>query len=252
MLHRTIAKGEPERLRGVALVTGSSSGIGEGIARGLAREGMTVVVNSRASHERGQLVAEEIGGSYISADISDPSVARSLIDSIVAEHGHLDLLVNNAGTTEEIPHEDLEAADRGVWRRIFETNVFGTWDLSVAAMPYLRRSPDGHVVMVTSLGGQRPLGSSIPYAASKAALDHLTRLLASTVGPEVRVNAVAPGFVNTPWTSAWDDLRESVAARVPLQRVAEPDDLAAAVVGLHRMRYVTGQILAIDGGLHLR
>lgn len=243
---------EPAALRGVALVTGSASGIGEGIARRLAAEGMTVVVNSRASAERGRQIADEIGGIYVQADIADPAAASELVGEVVSRTGQLDLLVNNAGTTEVIPHGDLEKADREVWRRIFETNVFGTWDLSVAAMAHLRRSPDGHIVMITSLGGQRPLGSSVPYSVSKAALDHMTRVLASTVGPEVRVNAVAPGFVDTPWTSTWTRMRAEVAAEVPLQRVAEPDDMAVAVAGLHRMRYATGQVVAVDGGRHLR
>jgi ketoreductase RED2 len=241
-----------DRLRGVALVTGSSSGIGEGIARRLAAEGMTVVVNSHASGERGRRIADEIGGDYIAADIADGDQSRAMIEQVVDRHGGLDLLINNAGTTRVIPHADLEAADREVWRRVFETNVFGTWDLCVAAMPTLRRSPAGHIVMITSLGGQRPLGSSLPYAVSKAALDHMTRVLASTVGPEVRVNAIAPGFVDTPWTSSWDAMRAHVAQEVPLQRVADPEDIAVAVAGLHRMLYVTGQVLAVDGGRHLR
>lgn len=242
----------PGRLDGVALVTGSSSGIGEAIARRLAAEGMTVVVNSHASGERGQRIAQEIGGHYVAADIADPAASRAMVEEVVGRLGRLDLLINNAGTTRVIPHADLDAADRPVWREIFETNVFGTWDLSVAAMPHLRTSPAGHIVMITSLGGQRPLGSCLPYAVSKAALDHMTRVLASTVGPEVRVNAVAPGFVDTPWTSRWDEMRAAVAAQVPLQRVAEPDDVAVAVAGLHRMCYVTGQVLQVDGGRHLR
>lgn len=241
-----------EPLTGVALVTGSSSGIGEGIARRLAREGMTVVVNSHASLARGTEIAREIGGDYIPADIADGAQSAAMIAELIERHGHLDLLVNNAGTTRLIPHADLKAADRTVWRDIFETNVFGTWDLCVAAMPHLRQSPDGHIIMITSLGGQRSLGSSIPYAISKAALDHMTRLLASTVGPEVRVNAVAPGFVDTAWTSEWHEMRSEVAAEVPLQRVAAPDDMAVTVAGLHRMRYATGQVLAVDGGRHLR
>ena len=241
-----------EPLAGVALVTGSSSGIGEGIARRLAAEGMTVVVNSHASGERGATVAREIGGDYLPADLADCDQTRALIAEVIARHGGLDLLVNNAGTTRVIPHDDLEAADREAWREIFETNVFGTWDLCIAAMPHLRVAPAGHIIMITSLGGQRPLGSSIPYAISKAALDHMTRLLASTVGPEVRVNAVAPGFVDTPWTSGWHGMRSEVSAEVPLGRVASPDDMAVAVAGLHRMLYATGQVLAVDGGRHLR
>ncbi|MCU1530166.1 MAG: Granaticin polyketide synthase putative ketoacyl reductase 2 [Frondihabitans sp.] len=241
-----------EPLEGVALVTGSSSGIGEGIARRLAEEGMRVVIHSRSSAERGRALAREIGGLYVQADIADGDQSRRMVDEVIGTLGRLDLLVNNAGTTQEIPHADLDAADREVWRRIFEVNVFGTWDLCVAAMPHLRVAPHGHIVMITSLGGQRPLGSSIPYSVSKAAADQLTRILASTVGPEVRVNAVAPGFVDTPWTSEWHELRARVAAEVPLQRVATPDDIAIAVAGLHRTTYATGQVLAVDGGYHLR
>lgn len=114
---------------------------------------MTVVVNAHRSGERGREVARSIGGAYVEADISSPGAARGLIDAVIGRFGALDLLVNNAATTDVIPHEHPEAADRAVWRRIFEANVFGTWDLCVAAMPHLRRSPDGHVVMITWLGG---------------------------------------------------------------------------------------------------
>lgn len=213
---------------------------------------MTVVVNSSSSIAAGEAVAREIGGSYLQADIGKEDQARGLVERTVAEHGRLDLVVNNAGTTVEIPHGDLAAATTAVWRRILDVNVIGTWHVTTAAVPHLRRSDSGHVVNITSLGGQRPLGSSIPYAVSKAGLDHLTRLLASTLGPDIRVNAVAPGFVETPWTSEWDELRERVTARAPLRRTATPEDIAEAVIGLHRATYVTGQVLAVDGGLHLR
>lgn len=241
-----------DQLSGVAVVTGSSSGIGAAVARRLAADGMTVVVNSHTSVDAGRAVAEEIGGDYVQADVSDEEQAQQLVRETVEEHGRLDLVVNNAGTTTEVPHEDLDGATPEIWRRIFEVNVLGTWHVTHAAVPHLRASGAGHVVNVTSLGGQRPLGSSIPYSVSKAGVDHLTRLLASVLGPEVRVNAVAPGFVETPWTAAWDDLREGVAAHVPLRRTAKPDDIAEAVIGLHRAAYVTGQVLAVDGGLHLR
>jgi ketoreductase RED2 len=167
-------------------------------------------------------------------------------------YGRLDVLVNNAGTTVVIPHHDLEAATPDVWRRIFDVNVVGTWQVTVAALPHLRTSGAGCVVNVTSLAGVRQTGSSIPYAASKAALNHVTRLLANVVGPEVRVNAVAPGLVDTPWTADWDTVREVVRSSAPLQRSGQPDDIADVVLALVRSRYVTGQVVVADGGLGLR
>jgi len=119
-------------------------------------------------------------------------------------------------------------------------------------MPHLRASGAGVVVNVSSLAGVRPTGSSIPYAASKAALNHLTRLLANVVGPEVRVNAVAPGLIDTPWTADWDDVRAGVNAMAPLKRSGQPDDVADAVVALVDASYVTGQVWVVDGGLSLR
>jgi ketoreductase RED2 len=107
-------------------------------------------------------------------------------------------------------------------------------------------------VNVTSLAGVRPTGSSIPYAVSKAALNHLTLLLANAMGPQVRVNAVAPGLVDTPWTADWDDIRAFVHATAPLQRSARPDDVAEVVLSVLRSSYVTGQVWVVDGGLGLR
>lgn len=241
-----------ENLTGVAIVTGSSSGMGAAMARRLAGAGMTVVVNSNSSVEAGEAVAAEIGGAYEQADVSDEAQADRLVARTVDRFGRLDLLVNNAGTTVTIPQADLESATTDIWRRILEVNILGTWHVTTAAVPHLRSSPNGHVVNVTSLGGQRPIGSSIPYSVSKAGLDHLTRLLASTLGPEIRVNAVAPGFVDTPWTSGWSEMRDRVTSKIPLRRAGRPEDIAEAVIGLHRSTYVTGQILAVDGGYHLR
>jgi ketoreductase RED2 len=158
--------------------------------------------------------------------------------------------VNNAGTTALIPHHDLEAATVDTWRRIFEVNVFGTWAMSVAAMPALREAT-GSIVNVASVAGVRPTGSSIPYAASKAALNHMTRLVAKVVGPQVRVNAVAPGLVDTPWTADWDFVREVVQQAAPLRRSGRPEDVAEVVVSLARSAYVTGQVVVVDGGLSL-
>ena len=237
----------------VALVTGSSSGIGAATARLLAQGGATVVVNSARSVAAGQALADELAGaSYIQADIADEDEARALVDNTVQRHGRLDILVNNAGTTQVIAHNDLEAATPDIWRRIFSVNVFGTWQVSVAAIPHLKASGDGVIVNVSSIAGHRPTGSSIPYAASKAAVSHMTSLLANVVGPEIRVNAVAPGLVDTPWTADWDLVRAFVQGQAPLGRSAQPEDVADVIVSLVTASYVTGETVLIDGGLHLR
>jgi NAD(P)-dependent dehydrogenase (short-subunit alcohol dehydrogenase family) len=195
-------------------------------------------------------VADEIGGSYVQADVGDETQARALVEQVVSRFGRLDVLVNNAGTTERIAHANLPAATPDIWRRLYDVNVIAPFVLVTAAEQVLRES-QGCVVNVSSLAGVKPTGSSIPYAASKAALNHVTRLLAKALGPDVRVNAVAPGLVATPWTQDWDDLHQLVAAMAPLRRVATPDDVAEAVLGLVRATYVTGEVLVLDGGLGL-
>jgi ketoreductase RED2 len=235
------------------LITGSSSGIGASTAHLFAALGATVVINSSTSTEAGESLAAELpDASYVQADIADELQARRLIAEVVDRHGHLDVLVNNAGTTQVISHADLEAATPAVWRRIFDVNVIGTWQVTVAAVSHLRASGRGQVINVSSVAGERPTGSSIPYACSKAAVSHMTRLLANVLGPDIRVNAVAPGLVDTPWTADWALVREFVNAQAPLQRSASPEDVAEVIVGLARAAYVTGEVVLVDGGLHLR
>ncbi len=234
----------------VVLVTGSTSGIGEATARRFAAEGDVVVLNSLHSTERGAELATSLPRSlYVQGDVSVPEDCERLVATVLERCGRLDVLVNNAGTTRVIDHRDLAAADVSVWREIFEVNVFGTWSLSVAAMAALRES-HGAIVNVSSLAGVRPTGSSIPYAASKAALNHLTVLLARAVGPEVRVNAVAPGLVDTPWTQDWDEVRAVVSSRAPLRRSGTPVDVADVIFALAGAAYVTGDVVLVDGGLH--
>jgi ketoreductase RED2 len=235
------------------LITGSSSGIGASTARRFAALGATVVVNSSTSVEAGRSLAADLpGASYIQADIADQQQAQQLVDGVIERCGRLDVLVNNAGTTQVISHADLAGASPDVWRRIFDVNVIGTWQVTVAAVDHLRASGRGQVINVSSVAGERPTGSSIPYACSKAAVSHMTRLLANVLGPAVRVNAVAPGLVDTPWTADWGTVREFVNTQAPLQRSARPEDVADLIVGLARSSYVTGEVVLIDGGLHLR
>ena len=149
-----------------------------------------------------------------------------------------------------MPHHDLAALTDEIFARTFDINVTGTWLLTKAAMPYLKQSADGNVINITSIAGVRPVGSSIAYSMAKAALNQMTRLLAKSCAP-VRVNAVAPGLVETPWTRDWQAQHEGVKARAPLKRSATPDDCVEATLGLLRTRYATGHIFVVDGGLTL-
>lgn len=237
----------------VAIVTGSSSGIGKAVATALAQVGAAVVVNSATSVAAGKEVADSLPQAiYVQGDISGEEACHELVTAALSNFGRLDILVNNAGTTNVIRHSDLDAATDEIWRRIFEVNVLGTWHMTRAAVPALREGGDGSVVNITSVAGIRPAGSSIPYAVSKAGLNHLTLLLAKVLGPEIRVNAVAPGLVDTPWTADWDAIRETVKAQAPLRRVAQPEDIADAVLGLIAAKAATGQVLTVDAGMALR
>lgn len=232
----------------VVLVTGASSGIGEATAERFASFGATVAVNSRSSVEEGRAVADRIGGSYHQADIADESAVRTMVDEVIAAHGRLDVLINNAGTTSVIPHADLDGVTDEVWNRILGVNIVGTWYASRAAIPHLRRSDNGSIVNITSIAGSNAVGSCIPYAVSKAGLDQMTVLLANALGPDVRVNAVAPGLVRTPWTEDWDEVRAAVERAAPMRREAMPEDVAEACTYLAESTFVTGEVLTVDGG----
>lgn len=235
----------------VVLVTGSTSGIGKATALAFAKAGDQVVFNSVRSVEAGgELAAATPGSYYVQGDIALSEDCARIITEVLARFGRLDVLINNAGTTRRIDHHDIEAADLDVWREIFEVNVFGTWNLSVRAMDALRASK-GVIVNVSSVAGSHSGGSSIPYSASKAALNQMTVLLAKAMGPEVRVNAVAPGLIATPWTESWQRTHEFVSATAPLRRSGTPEDVAEVILSLASASYVTGQVVTVDGGLTL-
>ncbi len=232
----------------VVLVTGASSGIGERTAERFAALGATVAVNSASSVEAGRVVADRIGGTYHQADISVESAVVGMIEEVVSAHGGLDVLVNNAGATQVIPHADLDAVTDEVWHRILSVNLLGTWYASRAAVPHLSRSGNGCIINMTSIAGSNAVGSCIPYSVSKAGLNQMTILMANVLGPTVRVNAIAPGLVDTPWTASWDAVRKSVRAVAPMRRSATPDDVAEACLFLARSTFVTGEVLTVDGG----
>lgn len=234
----------------VALVTGSTSGIGEAVARRLASLGASVVVNSSSSAQAGGLLAQELGGEcrYVQADISQRDQVEALCGTIEQSFGHLDILVNNAGWTSPVRHDDLDGLTDEIFRRTLEVNVFGTWLVTKTAMRLLRRAASPSVVMVSSAAGLRPRGSSIAYALSKAAINHLVALMAKSYRP-VRFNAVAPSLVRTPWTEGWDHAYREVARLSPIGRAAEPDEIADAILALVTNAAINGAVLTVDGGI---
>jgi NAD(P)-dependent dehydrogenase (short-subunit alcohol dehydrogenase family) len=240
----------------VALVTGSTSGIGASIARRLSDEGFAIVLHSRNSANAGQALAAELGmAAYVQADLAQDADRVRLIRDAVAHWGRLDVLVNNAGVSRVIPHSDLAAATPAVWQELHEINVVAPFRLVSEAETALReasrRGRPGCVVNVSSHAGVRPKGASIPYAATKAALNHVTRLLAVALAPDIRVNAVAPGLVDTPLTADWTAAQQLWRERSPMRRAARPEDIAQAVSMLVASDYLTGEILLADGGLNL-
>lgn len=237
--------------RPVALVTGSTSGIGAAIARRLAADGYAVIVHSRRSADTGRAMAQELGtAAYIQADLAIEADRARLVREAVALWGRLDVLVNNAGISRVIAHGDLAAATPEVWQELHEVNVVAPFRLIAEAEEALRAA-SGCVVNVSSHAGARPKGASIPYATSKAALNHMTRLLAVSLAPAIRVNAVAPGLVDTPLTADWTAAQELWKTRAPMRRAARPEDIAQAVMMLVASDYLTGEILLSDGGLNL-
>ena len=234
----------------VALVTGSTSGIGAAIARRLMKDGYTVALHSSRSVEAGQKMDKELGGSYHQADLADDAATRNLVADVLDKHGRLDVLVNNAGLSIRIPHAELKAATPALWRQMLDVNLISPFILVAEAEAALRKAR-GCVVNIGTHAGVRPKGSSIPYAASKAALHHVTKLLALALAPDIRVNAVAPGLVETAMTANWLDMLETWNTRSPMKRPAKPEDIADLVAALIANDYVTGEIIIADGGLNL-
>lgn len=237
----------------VALITGSATGIGRSAALQLAQRGYNIVVNysrSRTEAEETLSLVQETGvqALLVEANVSDDAAVRQMIAQTVGHFGGLDVLVNNAGTTHFIDHTDLEAVTDQVWDDILSVNVKGLFSCCRAAMPHLK-SRGGNIVNVASVAGLAGSGSSIPYAASKGAVITLTKSLARAFAPEVRVNAVAPGPVQTRWLADHQDMVEKAMTQTPMQRPSTPDDIAEAIVFLADVStLMTGQVMVIDGG----
>lgn len=243
-----------------ALVTGGASGIGLATTELLASCGATVAVNHlpddpRADSEIARLKAAGLSIIGAPGNVSTEEGCNDMIATAVKELGGLDILINNAGTAatqEPIPFENLDAMTSEFWDSILSTNLLGPFRCSKAAASALKANGGGAIVNTASIAGQTSVGSSIAYGASKAALINLTRNLARALSPDVRVNAVAPGFVRSPWTETWpDERRDKLINAALLKRCVETDDIAQAMLFLSSHPAVTAQTLTVDCGINL-
>jgi 3-oxoacyl-[acyl-carrier protein] reductase len=243
-----------------AIVTGSGTGVGRETALLLAQLGCNVAINysrSRSEAEKTAADVEALGVKSIAvaADVSSDDDCKTLVSRAVSAFGRLDVLVNNAGTTTFVPHGDLDKVSADDFVRIMGVNVVGPFQMVRAARSALEQHGQGAVVNVSSIAGLRAIGSSIPYCASKAALNNMTVALARSLAPKIRVNAVAPGFITGRWLkqglgSAYDPMLKLQRERTPLQRVCDPIDVAQAIIGLVTgSDMITGVVLPVEGGM---
>jgi len=239
----------------VALITGGGTGIGRATALRLARKGADVAVNFSRSAEEAKATVEEVKklgrrALAVCADVADDAAVKTMIAEVVRQLGRLDILVNCAGFTEVVDFKDLDGVTDDAWDRTMDVNVKGPFHCTRAAAPHMRETGAGVVVNVSSLAGILARGSSIPYCASKAALNVVTRSLARSLAPLIRVNAVAPGVVLTRWVEGQDGFVRSAQMQTPLRRIAAPEDVAQVIVSLITDGdFITGQVVAVDGGL---
>ena len=251
-----------------AIVTGSASGLGAATAAILARPGARIVINYSSSRKEAEQTADlcrSAGGEVmvVQGDVSRDEDCRKIV-AAAATWGRLDALINNAGTTKHVPHHDLDGLSAEDFQRLFGVNSIGPFQMVRAARPLLEAGAKisgraSAVVNVSSVAGISGIGSSVAYAASKSALNTMTISLARALAPLIRVNAVCPGYIDTPWftkgrgVEAAARVREAVIAKVPLKRASTAEDVAHVVCFLATAQSsnITGEILRIDAGAHL-
>jgi 3-oxoacyl-[acyl-carrier protein] reductase len=249
----------------VAIVTGGARGLGAAVARGLAGRGANVVVNYARSHDEAEatvLGLRSLGVDAIAwrGDVSVDADCRSIAEAAIARWGRIDVLINNAATTTRMAaHDDLDALQAEDFLASYRTNVIGAFQMIRACQRHMKAQGYGAVVNISSVGTVRGTGTSVSYVASKGALNTMTLSLARALGPEIRVNAVCPGFMATQWFSdvlgqeGLDELVARQKAATPLQRAGTPDDIAATVLFLadEGALHTTGAILISDAGFQL-
>lgn len=240
----------------VALITGSATGIGRAIALRLAKEGVHITLNYSRSEKEALQTQKEIEALGVKcllfkASVADDLKVRQMVKETIDTFGRLDILVNNAGVTDFVKHDDLEGMKEEYWDRVIDVNVKGLFFCCRAAESELKKQK-GCIVNITSVAGLTGLGSSIAYAASKAAANSVTKSLARVMAPEVRVNSIAPGIVQTRWVAGQEDHVKLLAAGTPLGRVATPEDVAEVAYSvIAHAHFVTGEIIRVDGGMFI-
>ncbi len=242
----------------VALVTGAAVGIGRAIAVAYGREGARVVVNYSQSKKEAEETAglvKRAGGQPLAlqADVAQDRQVRGMVAQTLERFGRIDILVNNAGITAFVDFPDLDGLTEEIWDRLYAVNVKGTFFCCRAVAEPMRRQGRGHIINIASVAGIQPQGSSIAYSTSKAAVIHLSKCLARTLGPEIRVNVIAPGFIaDTRWNVGrpnLDQVMQRMEQGVPLKRVGKAEDVADAALFLAtRGDFMTGEVMVVDGG----
>ena len=247
----------------VAIVTGSSSGVGAATARLLASRGCRIVINYSRSSDAANAVGAEcealgVETLVMQADVAVDEDCRRLVDAVGEKWGRLDALVNNAGTTKFVDHRNLAGLEKDDFFHIYGVNVVGPYQMTRAAESLMRASGDASVVNVASIAGVFGVGSSIAYAASKGALLTMTKSLARVLGPEIRVNAVCPGFIQGEWLKEgmgedrYNAILTSLEASAPLSRTCTAESVAESILGfIDGHSIITGESIVLDGGQHL-
>ncbi len=249
--------------RKVAIVTGSATGVGAAAAIMLAERGCNVVIN----YTRSQQEAEDTAAScrargaetiVFQADVSDDDACRAMVRAAADKWGRIDYLINNAARTKFNPFPKLDGVNKQDFLDIYAVNVVGAYQMVRAVTPYMKKQGSGAIVNDSSIGGVTGIASSIPYAASKAALNLMTKSLAHVLAPEIRINAVVPGMIQTRWLKGgmgeeqYESLIKVQGAQLPLKRVATAEDIAKVLVWfLTDADLITGETLIVDSGMHL-
>lgn len=237
----------------VALVTGGGTGIGKATSIALAKRGVTVAVNYSKSKSDAEETVQWIknnGGRAMAfqADVSQDREVREMVEDITKLFGGVDLLVNNASFTYHIPLDDLESVTEEAWNDLYAVNVKGMFHCARAVAPHMKNKTQGAIVNVGSIAGQTGVGSSLPYAVSKAAVHGLTKSLAHALAPSIRVNCVVPGAVATRWWAGKEEQMKKLAPNLLLQRISTPEDIAQLVCAALEQEAMTGQIITVDSG----